>query len=32
MNSQEVLAPSRYDWDGQPPPATIAVPGQSPLV
>lgn len=28
MNSREDLSPSRYAWDGQPPPATIAVPGQ----
>ncbi len=29
MNSKEDLAPSRYDWDGQPPSAQIAVPGQT---
>jgi predicted dehydrogenase len=30
--SREVLAPSRYAWDAQPPPATIAIPGQTRLV
>jgi predicted dehydrogenase len=29
MNSKESLAPSRYDWDGQPPAAQIAVPGET---
>jgi predicted dehydrogenase len=29
LNSKEVLSPSRYDWDAQPPVAQIAVPGQT---
>jgi predicted dehydrogenase len=29
MNSKENLAPSKYAWDGQPPSAEIAVPGQA---
>jgi hypothetical protein len=29
LNSKEVLSPSRYAWDAQPPPAEIAVPGQT---
>jgi predicted dehydrogenase len=32
MKSQESLSPSRYDWDAQPPPAQIAVPGQTRFV
>ena len=31
MNSKESLTPSRYDWDGQPPAAPIAVPGETPF-
>ena len=29
MNSKENLSPSKYAWDGQPPSAAIAVPGQT---
>ncbi len=29
LNSREDLSPSRYDWDGQPPSAEIAIPGQA---
>ena len=29
LNSREVLSPSRYDWDAQPPVAQVAVPGQT---
>jgi predicted dehydrogenase len=29
LNSKEDLSPSAYMWDGTPPPATIAVPGQT---
>jgi predicted dehydrogenase len=32
MNSKESLAPSRYDWNGQPPASDIAVPGQTRFV
>jgi predicted dehydrogenase len=32
MNSQENLAPDRYDWDGTPPKSEVAVPGVTPLV
>jgi predicted dehydrogenase len=32
VRSKENLAPSRYDWNGQPPAATIAVPGQTRFV
>jgi predicted dehydrogenase len=28
-NSRESLAPDRYDWNGTPPPARIALPGQT---
>jgi len=31
MNSQEDLRPDRYDWDAEPPPATVAVPGVTPF-
>jgi predicted dehydrogenase len=29
MNSKEVLSPSRYDWNAQPPIAQVAIPGQT---
>ncbi len=32
MNSKQNLSPSRYDWNGQPPAAEIAVPGQTRFV
>jgi myo-inositol 2-dehydrogenase / D-chiro-inositol 1-dehydrogenase len=32
MNSQEELSPSSYDWNAQPPPSEIAIPGQTKLV
>ena len=32
MNSKESLAPSRYDWNGEPPAAKIAVPGETRFV
>ena len=32
FNSQEDLSPSGYDWNAQPPPAEIAIPGQTKLV
>ena len=31
LNSKEDLSPSRYDWDAQPPPSQIAVPGDTPF-
>ena len=32
LNSKEDLSPNRYAWDGQPPAALIAVPGQTRFV
>ena len=31
MSSPERLSPDRYDWNGAPPAARIAIPGQTPL-
>jgi len=31
LNSPEYLAPGRYDWNGAPPVARIAIPGQTPF-
>jgi predicted dehydrogenase len=32
MASQQKLAPTSYDWDGQPPPAKVAIPGVTEFV
>src|SRR5262249_44626523 len=32
LGSKEVLSPSRYDWDAQPPGALVALPGQTRFV
>jgi hypothetical protein len=32
MSSRENLAPERYDWDAQPPPSPIAIPGVTKFV
>jgi hypothetical protein len=31
LNSRENLGPDRYDWNGAPPVARIAIPGQTPF-
>ncbi len=31
LNSRENLGPDRYDWNGTPPVARIAIPGQTPF-
>ena len=32
LNSKEVLSPSKYAWDGNPPPSPMATPGQTKFV
>jgi hypothetical protein len=32
MNSQEELAPDRYDWEAKPPASVVAIPGVTKLV
>ena len=32
LNSQENLAPERYDWDAKPPKSEVAVPGVTKFV
>ena len=31
LNSQDDLSPARYAWDAAPPPAAVAIPGQTPF-